>query len=308
MNRLLLRLTLFMLLAAGLFAGGSWIAAQRLTRPRPVVIGAPPADFPYRIQSVTFFSSDGETLAGWFVPTEKPAEINSDSDKLTDWFMPAAKPTEKAIVLLHGFTGNRIQMLARARFFRQLGYAVLLYDARACGESTGQCITFGYRERHDLLAAVAFLKTRGYGRIACLGVSQGGATILFAAEELQVQCVICESVYDEMTHAVDRRMRRYTGVPGWLGASLLVPFAEQRLDLPIDDVRPVDHIGKLSCPVFLISGEKDDRTWPEDTQRLFDAAREPKELWMLPNAGHEDLFRYDGYERTVKAFLDRHFN
>src|SRR5437773_8376842 len=49
-----------------------------------------------------------------------------------------------------------------------------------------------------------------YESIACLGVSQGGATILFAAAELaNVKCVICESVYDEMIHAVDRRMRHY---------------------------------------------------------------------------------------------------
>ena len=107
-------------------------------------------------------------------------------------------------------------------------------------------------------------------------------------------------VYDDMRHAVDRRMRRYTALPGWLGAPLMVAFAEQRLDLSIDDVKPADHIGKLPCPVFIISGTKDDRTWPEDTQRLFEAAKEPKELWMIDGARHEDLFRFAGYEEKVQ--------
>lgn len=275
------------LLAALLFVGVSWVYAQRLTRARPATIGPPPADFPFPLESVHFTTSDHETLAGWLVPAP-----NSD----------------KAIVLLHGYTGNRKQMLPRARFFREQGYTVLLYDARACGESTGGCITFGLRERADLIAAVKLLKDRGYQNIASLGMSQGGATILLAAEELEgVKCVICESVFDEMTHAVDRRMRRYTGVPGWLGASLMVPFAERRLELSIDEVRPVAHIGKLACPVFIISGDKDDRTWPEDTHRLFAAAREPKELWMIEGARHEDLFRRPGYEEKVGTFLRRHF-
>jgi uncharacterized protein len=288
MMRLLKRIVLIILLAIAVFVGGSWVAAHRLTRARQSAIGPPLKDFPYPIESVTFTSSDGETLLGWLVPADNRA---------------------RAIVLLHGYGGSRLQMVPRARFFRQQGYNVLLYDARACGESTGECVTFGFSERHDLVAAVHFLKARGIERIACLGVSQGGATILFAADELpELRCVICESVYDEMSHAVDRRMRRYTGVPGWLGASLMVPFAEQRLGLDIDDVKPVDHVGKLRCPIYIISGENDDRTSPEDTERLFQAAREPKELWMLEGAGHEDLYHCAGYEEKVASFLRRHFD
>jgi dipeptidyl aminopeptidase/acylaminoacyl peptidase len=288
MKRILRGTILIVFTVAALFVGGSWFAADRLTCARPTAIGAPPGDFPYPIESVQFTTTDEQTIAGWFV---------------------AAEDRAKAIVLLHGKAGNRKQMLPRARYFRELGYNVLLYDARACGESTGDQITFGYREKHDLIAALKFLDDRGHPNIACLGVSQGGATILFAAEALpNVKCVICESVYDDMTHAVDRRMRRYTGTPGWFAACLTVPFAEQRLDLSIDDVCPVKHIGRLPCPVLVISGANDDRAWPEDVQRLFSAASEPKELWMIDGAGHQDLFQHSGYQDKVAAFLKRHLD
>jgi dipeptidyl aminopeptidase/acylaminoacyl peptidase len=235
---------------------------------------------------VSIGTTDGETLSGWLVPGP-----NSD----------------RAIVLLHGYSGNRKQMLPRARYFREQGYTVLLYDARACGESTGDAVTFGYRERQDVIAAVKYLKEAGHRQVACLGVSQGGATILFAAGELpDVDCVICESVYDEMRHAVDGRMRHYTLVPGSVGACLLVPFAEQRLGIGIDDVKPIEHVGKLRCPIFIISGARDDKTSPADTERLFDAAREPRELWLIPDAKHQDLFHFDGYREKVSSFLDRH--
>ncbi len=286
MKRWLLRITLIVLAAVLLFVGGSWLAAQRLTRARPSVVGKAPSDFPYPVESITFTTRDDHALSGWLVPADE---------------------RDRAVVLLHGYTGNRKHMLPRARSLRAHGYTVLLYDARACGESAGACVTFGYREREDVIAAVKFLKDRGHERIACLGVSQGGATILFAAEDLQgVTCVICESVYDEMTHAVDRRLRRYTGIPGWLGASLLIPFAEHRLDLSIDDVKPIAHIAKLPCPVYIISGDHDDRTLTEDTQRLFDAARVPKDLCLIEGAGHEDLFRHAGYEEKLHAYLKKH--
>ncbi len=282
MKRLLRRIALALGIVALLFIGGSWVFAYRLTKARPTLIGPPPSDFPYPIESVAITTSDQETLSGWLVPA----------------------PGARAVVLLHGYTGSRIQMLPRARWLRAQGCTALLYDARACGESSGDHISFGYSERHDVIAAVKFLKERGCTDIACLGVSQGGATILFAADELpELKGVICESAYDEMSHAVDRRLRHYTGLPGWLGASLLVPFAERRIDVSIGDVKPVDHIGKLRCPVFIISGARDDKTWPEDTQRLFEAAHEPKDLWMIPDARHEDLFRFKGYEGKVGAFL-----
>jgi uncharacterized protein len=284
----LLRWSLLALAMIGvLYVGVSWHLANHLTGPHPHVVGPPPSRFPYPIEEVSFTTSDDHTLAGWLISADK---------------------SNKGIVLLHGYTGNRQNMLPRAHFLRDQGFTALVYDARACGESTGDCITFGYRERHDLIAAVKLLQARGCKEIACLGVSQGGATILFAAEDLPgLKCVICESVYDEMEHAVDCRMRHKTGLPGWIGASLLVPFAERRIGLSIGDIKPVDHIGKLRCPVFILSGERDDKARPEDTQRLFDAAREPKELWMVPDASHEDLCRFPGYQEKIGDFLKRCF-
>ncbi len=286
MRRWFIRGAVCLIILTITFVAGSWLSARHLTSAKPQKVGAPPADFPYPIESAAFKTRDNETIQGWLVPTDSNAP---------------------AIVLLHGYRGTRRQMIQRAKLFRSLGYAVLLYDARACGESTGEAITFGLRERADLVAAVDLLRKRGHERIACLGVSQGGATILYAADELgDLRCVVCESVYDDMTNAFDRRSRRLSRSPGWLTGVLVVPFAESRLDVSIDELSPVDHISKVRCPLFVISGDADDRAWPIDTERLFEAAREPKELWMIAGAKHEDLFRFPDYERRVIEFVQRH--
>jgi pimeloyl-ACP methyl ester carboxylesterase len=81
---------------------------------------------------------------------------------------------------------------------------------------------------------------------------------------------------DELAHAVDRRFRHYLGVPGWLGGCLVIPIAEHRTGVALHHVNPAPHIGKLTCPVLIISGDKDTKTWPQDTQRLFERLANPK--------------------------------
>jgi pimeloyl-ACP methyl ester carboxylesterase len=286
--RRFLRRLIFALFAGSLvFAAVSWFFAYRLTGPRTRPVGPPPVDFPFAIEDSAWQTADGHAIRGWFVP---------------------AGDSRRAIVLLHGYGDDRRSMSARAKFFREHGYNVLFYDARACGESSGDFITLGYHEANDLEAGLAWLRAKGMDQVACLGVSQGGATILMAAAKLKdVRCVICESVYDELAHAVDRRFRHYFGIPGWLAGCLLIPIAEHRTGVALGQVKPVEQIGRLPCPVFVISGSEDTKTWPEDTKRLYDAARHPKELWMVPGAGHRDLYGPE-YEERVLAFLNQYMS
>ncbi len=287
-KRLVRRLVLVIGVSLILFVGASWLFAFKLTGPRHRPVGPPPSDFPFLVEEVSWTASDSETIKGWFVPAEKG---------------------DRAIILLHGYAGDRRSMLPRAKFFRAAGYAVLLYDARACGESTGEKVTFGYHESRDLAAGVDWLRRRGYRNLACLGVSQGAATILMSAEQLHdIRCVICESAFDELGHAVENRFRHYVLAPGWLAGCLMIPLAESRTGISVDDVKPIDHLTKLRCPLFIIGGEEDVKTLPSETRRLFDAAPAPKELWMVPGAGHRDLFQHEGYADRVSAFLARHMN
>ncbi len=83
-----------------------------------------------------------------------------------------------AIILMHGVRANRLSMLDRARFLSHAGYAVLLVDFQAHGESTGEHITFGYLESRDAQAAVRFLRANAPDeKIGVIGVSMGGAPL-----------------------------------------------------------------------------------------------------------------------------------
>jgi len=276
-----------MAVAVAGFVAVSAFFAWQLTKPPRRVAGDPPPALASETESVNFVARDGLKLSGWFVRN---------------------KSATNAVVLLHGNGSSRRQMLARAELFRDAGYAVLLYDARGHGLSGGDKVSAGWFETADLLGALDCLRSKGYHRIGCLGASQGGATILLAAEKLppEVRWVIVESTYPTLRDALDRRFRKDLHLPGWLAGALFVPLAEGRLGLSIDQISPITHIGLLSCPIFVLGGSKDEHTLAESTRALFDAGKMPKELWLVDGAAHVDLhgFAQQEYKTRILTFIE----
>ena len=60
------------------------------------------------------------------------------------------------------------------------------------------------------------------------------------------------------------------------------------------DLTPVDHMAQLGCPLLVVGDGADRYTTVDNTQRLFTAAREPKDLWMIPGAAHVDFLEFAG--------------
>lgn len=259
--------------------------AVQFTGPQRRAVRPLPADFGFAVEDVRFTATDGVALRGWFVP---------------------CKDSTRAAVLLHGNGSTRSQMIARARLLRAQGYAVLLYDARGHGESSGARVSFGFWETRDLLGALDYARSRGASEIGCIGASQGGATIALAAGALRdVRWVVLESVFPDLTTALDNRFRHTLHLPGWLAGLFMRPIAERRIGVTADEIAPRRAIGELKCPVLILGGENDPYTTAEDTRALYAAAREPKQLWLVPNAAHVDLYGAAGseYERHLIEFL-----
>ena len=264
-----------------------FVAGKLLTRPVRAVIGEPPAGL--RAESVRLPFGDCQHLAGWFLP---------------------GRPGDGAVLLLHGVRSHRLQMLARAQWLQRQGIASLLVDLPAHGESSGERIGFGRLEAPAVDAALAWLRGRLPGeRVAALGVSLGGASLLFARREPALDAVVLESVYPTIDEAVRNRlaMRLGTAMAQAL-TPLLLAQAPWRLGFGADQLRPVEAIRGLTTPVFVASGSIDAHTpWPE-TEALFAAAREPKTLWRVEGAAHVDLhaFAPADYEARIGPWLQAH--
>lgn len=254
-----------------------------LARPVQTSVGYGPAEL--NVQSVTFSSDSGAIVAAWWCP------------------LSASRGT---VLLLPGVRANRLSMVDRAGFLRRAGYSTLLIDFQATGETRGDRITFGWKESRDVLAAVEFIrKTQPADRVGIIGSSLGGAAALYAHPPLKVDALILEAVYPTIEVATENRLQNYLGPIGRRFAPLLLKQLHSRLGVSADDLRPINYIASVGCPILLMNGEKDRNTRPEDARLLFSRAQSRKELWLVSNAGHVDLHKAATaeYESRILAFL-----
>jgi len=200
-------------------------------------------------------------------------------------------------------------MLDRARFLSRAGYSVLLFDFQAHGESTGENITFGFLESKDAQAAVSFLRSTAPGeKIGVIGVSMGGAATLLSDPPLDVNAAVLEMVYPSINQAISNRLTMRVGRWSSLFTPLLSWQLKPRLGIGTNDLRPIDHVGRFTAPKLFIVGAADRHTTLSESQQLFSAAGEPKELWVVPGAQHVDLYPLakEEYERHVLGFFGRY--
>lgn len=213
------------------------------------------------------------------------------------------------VLLVHSIRSNRVEMLSRARFLNAEGYGVLLIDLQAHGETPGDRITFGARESEDVEASVAYLrKNFPSERIGAIGVSLGAAAIVLAKHALKLDAVVLESLHPTIEEAVENRLRLHLGGFGPSLSPLLLSQLSFRLNLTPEELSPITRIGDLNAPLLLISGTDDRHTTVAETERLFAAARQPKEIWIVPGGGHFNMHAYAGreYEERILDFFDRH--
>ena len=97
------------------------------------------------------------------------------------------------------------------------------------------------------------------------------------------------------------------GPLAYLAAPLLLLQMRPRIGAGASELRPVDHIGQLRCPVLIVGGTLDRHTTVDDTQVLFAAATRPKDLWLIPGAAHGDYLEFAGedYRRRISTFFER---
>lgn len=264
----------------------SLAAGEYLTRPARARLGAPPPDL--AAEAVRIPYGDGRQVSGWFLP---------------------GRAGEGALLLLHGVRGNRLQMLERARWLQHEGLACLIIDLPSHGESSGERISFGRREALGVQAALGWLRERLPGeKLGAIGVSLGGASLLFAERQPELDAVVLESVYPTITDAVQDRLVKRLGPAGAWAAPLLLLQIPLRLGVGVHELRPIEAIRDVRAPVLVASGTADLSTRWAETEQLFDAAAGPKQLWPVPGAGHEDLRDFDrpAYEGRLLPWLQSH--
>ena len=280
---------LFSTLTAALFVV-SWFISQRVLHPT--------------------HKQEDHTLADFGLPAEDVTILSRDAIRLAGWYIPAGGPPAPGIVLSHGHGRSRSELLPHANFLHEAGYAVLVFDYRHRGESEGSEVAMGLSEQDDLLAAIDYLAGQpdvDARHIGILGLSMGSfVALLVAARDQRVKAVVAECPYATAEAIMTRALQHFYHLPRFPFAVAAKRLVELRLGMSLDMADAIDVVRRIAPrPLMFIADEADAVVGPEETRKLFDAAREPKRHWLVPGAGHSRGWQAapEEYERRVLEFL-----
>ena len=235
------------------------------------------------------------------VPYENVTFKTKDQVQLKGWFITSPEFSDKTIILMHGWGMNRSDILKNTYFLRELGFNLFYFDFRALGESGGKTSSIGYLEIKDVEAAISFLQqTRPQfcAKIGLYGLSMGGmVAICEAARNAQIACVVAEASYYSFRRVVSRWAWVHRRVPYFPLMPIILHYIRKQLGVNPERFSPKYNIPKIAPrPVFLIHGRYDNLVPAAQAKLLYKRAGNPKEIWLVPGAKHNQCAEVGGYE------------
>jgi len=244
------------------------------------------------------------TTPGQFGIDYQPVEMQAaDGTALFAWFLPARGEPRGTVLYLHGNAGNISTQFANVAWMPAAGFNVLAMDYRGYGGSEGRPSLDGVQL--DIDAAMRALLARpdvDPKRIIVFGQSLGGALAIYYAAHGEhrdrLRAVIADSAFSD-----------YRLVAREKAAGFFMTWLFQWLpDFTIDNrYAPIAAVASVSpVPLLLVHGEADSIVPAHHSQMLLEEATGPKELWLVPDAGHIQALRSREMRAKLATFLRQH--
>jgi dipeptidyl aminopeptidase/acylaminoacyl peptidase len=246
-------------------------------------------------EAISFQSIDGLTIPGWYMPASQVSQ------------------SSQAILLVHGRTASRHEGMRYAKAILNAGYNVLTIDLRHPRQAPEIISTMGYHEQKDVVAALDFLKNeKAIKHIGVMGFSMGAATsMIVMAKDPRIEVGVFSGGYANSMDVLSEQAKIVYGLPRYPLMPVVEKFFEWRGDLDSDEINPEKYIGQISPrPVYIMHGTADKTVGFHHGQRLFAAAKEPKQFWQAQGGRHTRLWQLDKEkaETSVVAFFNHYLN
>lgn len=268
------------------------IAANLLSTPNRIFDPKAVSAFSQSPEDVHFSTADGVKIAGWFL---------------------ASKLNKKAIILVHGMNSSRTAEFGGhfpefAAGLNREGFTVLMIDLRGHGQSGKARFTFGITERRDVIAAVNWLKSKGYQpqAIGVLGVSMGASTAIGAtAEDSDIGALVIDSAYAEVYPVMQQNWSNVSGLPNIFLPSTMM-FGSWLTGYDLTQSKPVNEIGKLAPRPVLIIHSRSDPFTPVNQAYALKSANSLSIYWETSVTKHAESYNTNPrtYIRKVSDFFN----
>jgi pimeloyl-ACP methyl ester carboxylesterase len=226
-----------------------------------------------REERICFTNIRGDNLCGIL---HHPSDGTSRGGVVLCHGMESSKESEKLVQLGRGLAKRRI--------------LTLRFDFACGGESSGKFEDITYSGQvEDLTAAFSLLKQRQPGKIGIFGSSMGGTVaLLFTARSPNVAAVATvaaplhpERFKDRLLTPEELRRWREQGYTLYHGQRINLSLLDdlEKLDVP-------EAAKKITCPVLILHGGRDDVVPVEEAYELSECLRHVKQLTIFPGADH----------------------
>ncbi len=227
-----------------------------------------PAKISLKYQDVSFESSDGK--------------------KLHAWYFPAVGPSKGSFLFFHGNAENLTSHFVGLHWLPAAGYSFFIFDypgyGKSEGDATQQSTVDAGKEALRWLAKQK-REQKEKDPIYIYGQSLGGNIAMRVALEMKTE-IPFRAVIVDGSFLSYRSVARSVLAKNWF-TWIFQPIAY----LVMSNRYAPEHLEELSpIPLFVLHGQKDPVVPLEQGQQIFSAAKEPKQMWILPQGHHGDSF------------------
>jgi dipeptidyl aminopeptidase/acylaminoacyl peptidase len=253
-------------------------------------------------EPVSFPTSDGLTLRGWFIPAASTSFEPSRQGEM-------AWNTCATILVGHGYPFDKANILRHVLFLHPR-FHLLLFDFRYFGESDGAYTTAGLLETRDVQAAVEYVKSRedvNPTRIGAMGFSMSASAFILTGHP-EVKAIVADSPYATLEGLIARQFFFLPGFTKWPFVALTKVYARIFLGVRVSDAAPAEAVRDLNNPLLIIHGDADSQIPIEHSHTIYaNADTDKTQFWIVPGADHGFAHALESYqyELRVRQFFEQ---
>ncbi len=234
----------------------------------------------------------------------KPVSLLVGKDTHFTASLSEGENNECIVILFHGMNSSSLKMINRATMVNQQGYGFLLVDFPKYTNRLYPYYTFGHKEADIVDKSYEYIKKTFPHRKVCLyGVSMGAVAILMSKHKKQAEALVLESPYYSLAKVIRNGLLFHFGKLGVRLESFCLHYL--KLFHGVKDIQPNVQISSVNTRLFLMGGKTDPYMCEADMNSLYTNAQGEKQLWIVPDAGHDDFLQIHPaeYTKRVEQFL-----